>query len=505
MVSMIEALDNEWLAEKFVKRGVWLYLFSFIIGPLGYVIKIILSNDLSVSEIGLMYGVLSFVLLLGSFNDFWMIESLNFFIPKTLASKEYGKAKAYILFAAGIMILSSLIVAGTVVALSDFLMEHYFHSNESVFLLKTFAIFLILSNIFHFNTTVFNIYQDTKLSRWSEAIRLIITLGCVLLLHFWNLGTIESYSYTWIIGIVCILFLSSFFVWNKYLKTLFQKEKALCHKEHFKTIFSYGIWSVLTANVGIILSQVDMQLLLYLKGTEEAWYYSNYLSLIGIPFLFTGPIISFLFPVISSYFWKGDTKTIGTIHQTFTRYFALIGLIGSVCIFLFWNELWALLFSEKFRRSGEILLYSGPFLIFNLLLQINFQVFAGMGEVKKRLRVLLLWLVCNILLNIALIPHFWAEWSALAVGLSWIPLWYFSVVILWKFNSNFDFKNFLYNGSVILLFGSIFHILLDGKYWTFSKPVMILVMLAITIVFGIVFLSLNKADTKTLIHILKSR
>ncbi len=50
---------EESLTHKFVRRGSWLYLLSFIAGPLAYAIKITISHDLSVSDIGLLYGVLS--------------------------------------------------------------------------------------------------------------------------------------------------------------------------------------------------------------------------------------------------------------------------------------------------------------------------------------------------------------------------------------------------------------------------------------------------------------
>jgi hypothetical protein len=43
------------LAEKFLKKGFWLYLFSFIIAPIGYVIKIVISGELTVSEVGILY------------------------------------------------------------------------------------------------------------------------------------------------------------------------------------------------------------------------------------------------------------------------------------------------------------------------------------------------------------------------------------------------------------------------------------------------------------------
>jgi O-antigen/teichoic acid export membrane protein len=61
--------NKETLSEKFIKKGFWLYLFSFIIGPLGYFIKVIISRDLSVEEVGMVYGVISFVTFLAMYND----------------------------------------------------------------------------------------------------------------------------------------------------------------------------------------------------------------------------------------------------------------------------------------------------------------------------------------------------------------------------------------------------------------------------------------------------
>jgi hypothetical protein len=46
---MIE--QHKTLSEKFIKKGFWLYLFSFIIAPIGYVIKIIISGNISVSDL----------------------------------------------------------------------------------------------------------------------------------------------------------------------------------------------------------------------------------------------------------------------------------------------------------------------------------------------------------------------------------------------------------------------------------------------------------------------
>lgn len=53
---------EETLTEKLVKKWFWIYLFSFLIAPSWYIIRIIVSNDLSVSDVWLLYSIISFIL-----------------------------------------------------------------------------------------------------------------------------------------------------------------------------------------------------------------------------------------------------------------------------------------------------------------------------------------------------------------------------------------------------------------------------------------------------------
>ena len=61
---MIE--QHKSLSEKFLKKGFWLYLFSFIIAPIWYIIKIIISGELTVSEVWILYWVVSLIILLSA-------------------------------------------------------------------------------------------------------------------------------------------------------------------------------------------------------------------------------------------------------------------------------------------------------------------------------------------------------------------------------------------------------------------------------------------------------
>ena len=56
--------------HHFIKKGFWLYFFSFLVAPLGYFVRIILSHDISVKEIGIIYGIISLIALLGPYNEF---------------------------------------------------------------------------------------------------------------------------------------------------------------------------------------------------------------------------------------------------------------------------------------------------------------------------------------------------------------------------------------------------------------------------------------------------
>lgn len=124
-----QSLEQESLTHKFIKRGFWLYAIALLTGPIGYGIKIIISHDLSVSELGILYGVLSFILLFGSLNDLGMVESLNYFLPKHLSNKNYTKVKSYALYSFIAMFIMSSLSALILYFGAQWLALVYFHAS----------------------------------------------------------------------------------------------------------------------------------------------------------------------------------------------------------------------------------------------------------------------------------------------------------------------------------------------------------------------------------------
>ena len=128
--------SEETLAQKFVKKGFWLYFFTILIGPMGYLIKIVISEDLGPSGIGLIYGVISFVTLVSAFNDLGCTESLNYFLPKYIIKNQYGKAKYLLKLTLMLQICSSILIAIVLFLIAPWLANTYFHEPNIIEILR---------------------------------------------------------------------------------------------------------------------------------------------------------------------------------------------------------------------------------------------------------------------------------------------------------------------------------------------------------------------------------
>ncbi len=443
-------IDNyKTLSERFIKKGFWLYLFSFIIAPIGYIIKIIISNELSVSEVWILYWIISLITLLSSLNDFWMTQSLSFFLPKFIIQKKYNKVKSALLYAFLIQMLTWILIACFFFFWSDFIANNYFKSTEASSILKIFAFYFLWINIFQILSTFFLSIQNTFLNKISDFFRMSFTLICILFISFINNSNIFSFSLSWIIWLYIWIIISMSLFYFKYYKKYLKNEKILWSKKLFIKIFSYAIWVILGSQAATILWQMDMQMIISLLWTTKAGYYTNYLSIIRIPFLLIGPIFWLLFPIFSEFYSKKEFDKIRLIKQIFQKNFLAIWIAFNILFFVFAPTLAYILFWKKFIISWYILRFSILFLVFNFLLQINFNILAWIWKIKIRVKIITIALIFNFFTNLIFINLIWINWAALATWIWWILIWSLSEYFLWKkylvsFNYKFIIKNLFF-------------------------------------------------------------
>ena len=104
-------LQDQPLGHKLMKKWFWLYFFMLLTAPVWYIIKAIISNTLSVEDVGLFYSVLWLILLLSNYNDLWLTEALQYYLPTYRIQKAYNKYKTILYITISIQVVVWTILA----------------------------------------------------------------------------------------------------------------------------------------------------------------------------------------------------------------------------------------------------------------------------------------------------------------------------------------------------------------------------------------------------------
>jgi len=498
--------QHKTLSEKFLKKGFWLYLFSFIIAPIWYIIKIIISGELSVSEVGILYGIISLITMISAYNDLGMTQSTLYFIPRYVSEKRYDKVKSILTYSLIVQVITWISIALFFFFGADFIANNYFESNTAAWALKIFAFFFLWINIFSIISIFFLAIQNTFLTKIIELIRVLFVLITSIVILFLDLWNLINFSYAWLVWLYIWIIFWIFFYFKKYHNKYLNKEKIIWSKSLFKTIFNYSIISFLWTQWATILSQIDMQMIIILLWTTDAWYYTNYLTLISMAFVVLIPIFNILPPIFSEFDSKKEYNKIQNIKTFFNKYFIIVWFLLSIIFFIYNKEIAYIFFWEKFIISWDIIKYSILFLVFNILLQINFHLLWWIWKVKERTKIIYYAIILNIITNYVLISSLWVYWAALATWIGWLFIWILSELKIdkkykWIMDYKFIIKNFLIFGLLWVLINKF----LIFPYNNFWKLELFWIIFLIWSWLFLLFLVLNIKDTKQLIYNIKNR
>jgi O-antigen/teichoic acid export membrane protein len=426
---------QESLTEKFVNRGKWMYIFVMLTGPLGYLVRIMLTGDLTPAEVGILYSAIGLLSLMWAYTDLGLTESLGYFLPRYIVRGDYARCKLLLIVTLGVQILSSLIVWALLYFWADFLSVHYFKAPAAKEVLEILSLFFFGTHLLSVNSSLYSATQNVKLWKWIEFFRMMMTVILIAIVFFGDLGHLREYTWAWIGWVYSAIILSSAQIYRYYYIPYFRGIPLKNDTDLMKTFFKYSIGTLLTANVWTVLHQIDQQAITYFIGVSEAGIYAMYLSLVGIPFIFMSPIIGFLFPVISELGERKQFDKIRTIHWFFSSYASMMMIWVAWFFIIFGPTVAIFLFGENYFNSWKALSFVAPFLILNILIQINFQILGWLWYVKKRIVILSWTLLANSITILSMI-YLYLQWillfpsgssaASLSVGLSWIVLWYLS-------------------------------------------------------------------------------
>ena len=262
----------------------------------------------------------------------------------------------------------------------------------------------------------------------------------------WN---IEWYSLNRILWVAVWIIVALFF-YRKYRWELmcwkFEINRAV-----LKKYVKYALWSFMWAGIGSIFGQLIQQLVLYFLWAENAWYYSNFLSLFQIWAILIWPIMWLIFPVVSELIEKKDSYKLWLLYSFFYNYFSILILSFSTLLIVLWPEISVALFWKQYLTSWILLETTWFFLLFSQLSWFNYSTLAWMWKVRERVYITWISCVLTIISSIILIKLYWIIWAWYAFWRSTFFPWILSLYLLKKenFSLKFDYKFIIKN---IILF-----------------------------------------------------
>ena len=451
-------LQQETLTHKLISKWFWAYVFVIFTAPLWYLIRLVASNTLSVSDIWIFYWVLSLITLLYSYNDLWLTESMQYFLPKYWLENKKWQIKNTIWLSFFMQLITWITIFCLLFFNAEWLAIHHFHEISAENVIKIMSLYFLWYNLIQVSNSIFVAFQDTFDSWLMQFCNQFSVLIFSILFWIFASFNVSLFALSWIIWVAIWIAIWIIQIFRKY-KYLIQLPREKLDKKIVSTQFKYAFWVFLTYNIWTLLWNVDQQLVVNKLWAESSWYFTNMLSLLNLFLAIVWPLLNLLFPIATELSTRKEKEKFQLLESTMYTHFTFLALVMWGIFLVFWQEISVLLYGEKFRFSWELLQILWPCLIFNCLSWLNFSLLAGLGKIKERFRILLVSLIINVTCNVLVLFVFnWdlhAVISVLALSRIVQFIWWL-IYIRKEYPFSFDWKFFFKNILIIWILCLLF-------------------------------------------------
>lgn len=382
-----------------VKNSTYQFVTLFITKIGSLLFTIILARMLLPELFGLYSLALSTILFFGIFSDFGIGSALITFVSKSLARKDFGKAKAYfkILLKFKFLLVS---ITFLILALSAYPVAKFYYNKPIFIALLAGAIYLFIINILGFIGQSFITMNNFKHPLIKEVIfqilRLILVPLSILIFLKYSLssevivaGIILVLSFCYFIGLVFLLRYS-----KEELPFLNYKEKKITKVEK-DNLKRFVLPLIATSLSGTFLGYIDMIMLgQFVKELFIGYYNAAFTLIASVTAIISFTSVS-LFPIFSGL--KGQA-----LERGFNKSLRLILLVSIVCCIL--TFLLAplgikLVYGEAYEPSIAILRLLSLLLVSFPLSSLYFTYFISQEKTKILSKLLIGTIILNIILN----------------------------------------------------------------------------------------------------------
>ena len=162
--------------KQFISNSFLLALASFFSLFISYLLRLLLAENLSISEFGLVYAIIVLFAFFSIFQHLGLNSALTKYIAEFKVENNFKKIKSAIGMVVIIQLLSSFIIALMFFLLSDYLAINYFKIAGAALYIKIYSVVLFISPLLISARSIFQGFQNIKYFSLTDFLKMFLVL-----------------------------------------------------------------------------------------------------------------------------------------------------------------------------------------------------------------------------------------------------------------------------------------------------------------------------------------
>lgn len=333
---------------------------------------------------GLLYSLLAFILLLGTFNDLGFGYSVSYFIPKFLKQNNSRSIWNVFLYNLLIEVGTALLLSLVLILNAEWLATQYFKTQAATTLILIGSLYLISQSINSAFKRFFIGMQSEKLYAPLNTIMLALTFVGAVLVIFAPDTSVSMFGLAWLFGSACTAGISLVLFYRNFD---FSPQRLVWDRILFRNMFSFAVPTLMNTSISSIIRASDIFFLTLFSGLLSAGQYNVIVPIAALSKIVVAPAMTIMMPLVSKLAVESQ-KEISDLVERIFRIIPTIGIYFALFIALFPDEIILLLFGENWANMVglelRVLALGYPLTLCSGYLG---SVVDGLGLVKQKLYV----------------------------------------------------------------------------------------------------------------------
>ncbi|MFH1650297.1 MAG: flippase [Candidatus Woesearchaeota archaeon] len=388
--------------KTFLRGTVAILVFGFLSQVVAYLTRFVFARQLSVQEFGLFYAVLSLMTFLTAIQVLGMDSAMVVYVTKYLAKKQFTRLKKLINILIGAKIVLSLIIITILLLFRNVLAEQFFKTPMALPLIYILSFNFLMVAFYSSFRSILRGYNKNLLFSFFDFLNnaIILVIASVLFMFYKNVY-VPGLSYA------LASFLTVGVIFFVLIKTVpYFRVKSSLPASDKKKIISFSKSAFFHSMAGLILAQVDIMMLTYIKGLSDVAYYNAVLPVANLMLFFSGSLSFVLLTTGKDLLAREKNSALNELVSWLRKYIFILVWGLSVIVIVYAPEILRILFGSEYVVAYKGLMLYSLGIVFFASASINNQILYIFEKPQYAAKILVLVAVFNVLANIIMIPLF---------------------------------------------------------------------------------------------------